>query len=93
MQKNNSSVSDGQVLLDEGVDTKHFASPTKSSLHQFPELVERYQQVMRGDLGVNLPSKAKVVRIFTSSTFTGGYNGRPAASLPCSYHDFLLPTF
>ncbi|XP_032230657.2 protein qui-1 isoform X5 [Nematostella vectensis] len=60
-----SSISQGQIVLD-GIP----AQATRSTLHQFPELATRYKKVVCGDLGTSFAAKPKVVRIFTSSTFT-----------------------
>lgn len=49
------------------------SAATKSTLHQFPELSARHRRVMRGDLEQHLTAKAKIIRIFTSSTFTGSF--------------------
>lgn len=47
------------------------SAATQSAFHQFPELVARHRRVMRGDLEQLLNAKAKIIRVFTSSTFTG----------------------
>lgn len=63
----------GSLLFDElpVLGSRLSSAATNSTLHQFPELAERYRRVMRGDLEQSLIAKAKIIRIFTSSTFTG----------------------
>lgn len=70
--RNEFTLSAGSVVFDElpSLGSKLSLAATKSTLHQFPELAARYGRVMRGDLEQSLTAKAKIIRIFTSSTFT-----------------------
>ena len=70
-----SFLSPGSVLFDEhsGRESTLFSAASRTSLSQFPELAERYEKVMCGDLEQSLTAKAKIIRVFTSSTFTGTY--------------------
>ena len=70
-----STLSPGSVTFDDSTSsgTRVSSAATESTLHQFPELSARHRRVMRGDLEQRLTAKAKIIRIFTSSTFTGSF--------------------
>ena len=67
------TLSPGSMLFDELqlVGSRLSSAATQNTLHQFPELAARYRKVMCGDLEQRLTTKAKIIRVFTSSTFTG----------------------
>ena len=50
------------------------AETTASSVDKHSASDELYQQVLAGNMDVKIPNLAKIVRIFTSSTFTGKSN-------------------
>ncbi|XP_068711765.1 NACHT domain- and WD repeat-containing protein 1-like isoform X2 [Montipora foliosa] len=66
------TLSPGSMLFDELqlVGSRLSSAATQNTLHQFPELAARYRKVMCGDLEQRLTTKAKIIRVFTSSTFT-----------------------
>lgn len=69
-----SAVSQGDVILNDNNWLPNNSLPslaTKNALDKFPELALRYLDIMRGNLSLSFSAKAKIVRIFTSSTFTG----------------------
>lgn len=69
-----SILSPGSVIFDPtSSESRASSAATRSTLHQSPELLARYKRVMSGDLEQSLTARAKIIRIFTSSTFTGYY--------------------
>lgn len=71
--KDSSKQSDGNKGLQQGsVTTNHVDKEmTAISSDKHSTSDELYQQVLSGNVDVTIPNMAKMVRIFTSSTFTG----------------------
>lgn len=69
--KGGNQVTNVETLTDSHVGVAGTESSTENQLSVDDEL---YQQLLSGNMDVEIPNTAKMVRIFTSSTFTGNLN-------------------